>query len=166
MLPHRESNSEITQASRLYNRSTYRDLLILDDLGLYRLTAQQSADLYELITSRHRVSSFVITSNRAVEEWPSLFDDPILGNSALDRLANASFQIVIEGASYREKLSPHRKLLSDKGGDRPAKSNLVLLKLPRAQGGLMTVINLGLMTQSNDTGDITVCGPWQRLRRQ
>ena len=55
------------------------DLLILDDLGLHRLTAQQSADLYELIISRHRVSSFVITSNRGVEEWLSLFDDPILG---------------------------------------------------------------------------------------
>ena len=37
--------------------------------------------------------------------------DPILGNSALDRLANASYQIVIEGASYRERLSPHRALL-------------------------------------------------------
>ena len=66
------------------------DLLILDDLGLHRLTPQQSADLYELIISRHRVPSFVITSNRAVDEWLSLFDDPILGNSALDRLANAS----------------------------------------------------------------------------
>ena len=93
------------------------DLLILDDLGLHRLTAQQSADLYELIIGRHRVSSFIITSNRAVEEWLSLFEDSILGNSALDRLANASYQIVIEGASYREKLSPHRKLLGDKGGD-------------------------------------------------
>ena len=77
--------------------------------------AQQSADLYELIISRHRVSSFVITSNRSVEEWLSLFDDPILGNSALDRLANASYQIVIEGNSYREKLSPHRKLLGRQG---------------------------------------------------
>ena len=38
-----------------------------------------------------------------------LFDDPILGNSALDRLANASYQIVIEGTSYRERLSPHRR---------------------------------------------------------
>ena len=44
------------------------DLLILDDLGVHRLTAQQSADLYELIISRHRVSSLVITSNRSVEE--------------------------------------------------------------------------------------------------
>ena len=86
------------------------NLLILDDLGLHRLSPQQSADLYELIISRHRVASFVITGNRAVEEWLSLFDDPILGNSALDRLANASYQIVIEGSSYRERLSPHRKL--------------------------------------------------------
>ena len=93
------------------------DLLILDDLGLHRLTPQQSADLYELILNRHRASSFIITSNRAVDEWLSLFDDPILGNSALDRLANASYQIVIEGSSYRERLSPHRALLKAKGGD-------------------------------------------------
>ena len=50
-----------------------------------------------------------------MEEWLSLFDDPMLGNSAVDRLANASYQIVIEGACYRENLPPHRKLLGDKG---------------------------------------------------
>ncbi len=85
------------------------DLLIMDDFGLQKLTAQQSTDLYELIIARHRHSSFAITSNRAVEEWLGLFDDPILGNSALDRLANSSYQIIIEGASYRERLSPHRR---------------------------------------------------------
>ena len=89
------------------------DLLILDDLGLHRLTAQESTDLYELIISRHRSSSLVITSNRAVEEWLGLFDDSILGNSALDRLANASYQIVIDGTSYRERLSPHRREVVD-----------------------------------------------------
>ena len=87
------------------------DLLILDDLGLHRMTQQQSIDLYELVIAKHRTASFVITSNRAVDEWLGLFDDPILGNGALDRLANASYQIVIEGASYRERLSPHRALL-------------------------------------------------------
>lgn len=85
------------------------DLLILDDFGLQKLTVQQSTDLYELIIARHRQSSFIITSNRAVDEWLGLFDDPVLGNSALDRLANASYQIVIEGTSYRERLSPHRR---------------------------------------------------------
>ena len=85
------------------------DLLVLDDFGLQKLTAQQSTDLYELIIARHRQSSFVITSNRAVDEWLGLFDDSILGNSALDRLANASYQIVMEGASYREILSLQRR---------------------------------------------------------
>lgn len=85
------------------------DLLILDDFGLQKLTSQQSTDLYELIIARHRQSSFIITSNRAVDEWLGLFDDSILGNSALDRLANASYQIIIEGTSYRERLSPHRR---------------------------------------------------------
>ena len=56
-----------------------------------------------------------LTSNRAVDEWLGLFEDPILGNSALDRLVNASYQIVIEGNSYRERLSPHRALLEAKG---------------------------------------------------
>ena len=85
------------------------DVLILDDFGLQRMTAQQSIDMYELIIARHRHSSFVITSNRAVDEWLGLFDDPIPGNSALDRLANASYQIVIDGPSYRERLSPHKR---------------------------------------------------------
>ncbi len=79
----------------------------------------------QTIGGRHPPGSFVITSNRSVEEWLSLFDDPILGSSALDRLANASFQIVIEGASYREKLWPHRKLLGDRGSDLPSSHNLI-----------------------------------------
>ena len=45
------------------------------------------------------------------------------GWHALDRLANASYQIVIEGQSYRERLSPHHALMGkvakilSKGGD-------------------------------------------------
>ena len=58
-------NNSVDRTFRSFPSS---DLLILNDLGLHRLSPQQSADLYELIISRHRVSSFVITSNRAVEE--------------------------------------------------------------------------------------------------
>ena len=88
------------------------DLLILDDLGLQRFSQQQSLDLYELVIARHRARQLRdYLRYRAVEEWLALFADPVLGNSALDRLANASYQIVIEGKSYRQKLSPHRQLL-------------------------------------------------------
>lgn len=91
---------------KAFRRYLTPDLLILDDFGLHRLSALQSSDLYELIIERHRRSSLVITSNRAVDEWLGLFEDPILGNSALDRLAHGAYQIVIEGTSYRAKKAP------------------------------------------------------------
>ncbi len=51
-------------------------------------------------------------------EWLPLIADPVLGNSALDRLANASNQIVIDGKGCRERLSPHRALLKRFAADR------------------------------------------------
>jgi DNA replication protein DnaC len=84
------------------------DLLIIDDLGLRRLDPTQSSDLYEVIIERHRRASTIVTSNRAVDEWIALFDDPILAQSAVDRLANNAYQIVMEGDTYRGKLRPGR----------------------------------------------------------
>ncbi|MCY3923289.1 MAG: ATP-binding protein [Chloroflexi bacterium] len=90
------------------------DLLVLNDLGLHRLDHQQSIELDELVTARLRTASFAITSNRDAEEWLGLFDDPILAGSALDRLGNASYQLVIDGEGTRQRLSPHRSLLEQK----------------------------------------------------
>jgi len=85
------------------------DVLIADDFGLHKLSAQQSSDLYDVIIGRHRTSSVIVTSNRDVAEWLALFDDPILANSALDRLTHRSYQLVVEGESYRKRTSPHAK---------------------------------------------------------
>jgi len=82
------------------------DVLILDDFGLRRLDGQQSSDFYEVVIERHRRGSTVVTSNRTIEEWIPLFDDPILAQSALDRLAHNAHQIVMEGERYRKKLRP------------------------------------------------------------
>lgn len=82
------------------------DVLIVDDFGLRRLDAAQSSDFYQVIIERHRRGSTIVTSNRAIEEWIPLFDDPILAQSALDRLAHNAHQVVIEGESYRKQLRP------------------------------------------------------------
>lgn len=82
------------------------ELLIIDDFGLRRLDARASSDIYEIIIERHRRSSTIFTSNRDVTEWIPLFDDPILAQSALDRLAHNAHQVVIEGESYRKRLAP------------------------------------------------------------
>ncbi|HEU4629650.1 MAG TPA: IS21-like element helper ATPase IstB [Gemmatimonadaceae bacterium] len=85
------------------------DLLIIDDFGLRRLNAQQSSDFYEVIIERHRRASTVVTSNRAIEEWIPLFDDPILAQSALDRLAHNGHQVVMDGPSYRSRQRPGQR---------------------------------------------------------
>jgi DNA replication protein DnaC len=82
------------------------DLLILDDFGLRRLNAQQSSDFYEIVIERHRRASTIVTSNRTIDEWTPLFDDPILAQSALDRLAHNAYQIILEGESYRTRQRP------------------------------------------------------------
>lgn len=83
------------------------DLLIIDDFGLTALTPAQAEDLYELVTERHLKSSILMTSNRPPQDWVALFPDPVMANSALDRLSHHAHHIMIdEGDTYRRKLSP------------------------------------------------------------
>lgn len=85
------------------------DVLILDDFGLSPFTALQAEDIYELIAERHLKSSIIITSNRPPQDWLALFPDPVVANSALDRLSHNAHHVMIEGGeSYRKKLSPGR----------------------------------------------------------
>jgi len=84
------------------------DLLIIDDFGLTALSPTQAEDFYEIITERHLKSSIIITSNRPPQDWIPLFPDPVMANSALDRLAHHAHHIIIEGGeSYRKKLRPN-----------------------------------------------------------
>lgn len=85
------------------------ELLIIDDFGLQRLTDEQANDFYEVVVERYGRASTVITSNRDVQKWMALFDDPIMANSALDRLAHNAHQLVIEGESYRRKKDPSKR---------------------------------------------------------
>jgi DNA replication protein DnaC len=82
-------------------------LLIIDDFGLTALTPAQAEDFYEIVTERHLKSSMIINSNRPPQDWIPLFPDPVMANSALDRLAHHAHHIMIGGGeSYRKKLRP------------------------------------------------------------
>lgn len=84
-------------------RHTCADLLIIDDFGLKPLTPTQSDDLYEVINERYMKKSIIFTSNRSIEDWQGLFPDPVIANSAMDRIAHNAHQIVMTGESYRNK---------------------------------------------------------------
>jgi DNA replication protein DnaC len=77
------------------------DLLILDDFGLKPLLPPGPEDLYDVIAERYERGSILLTSNRAPNEWPELFGNPLLASAGLDRLAHHAETVVITGRSYR-----------------------------------------------------------------
>jgi len=93
------------------------DVLIVDDFGLKPMRPPASEDLYEVIDGRYGRGSFVLTTNRAFNEWPELFDQPVLASAALDRLAHGATQILITGESFRIKGSAPARSVSN-GHDR------------------------------------------------
>jgi DNA replication protein DnaC len=82
------------------------DLLILDDFALQPLDPLDTADIYELIVERHRAASTVVTSNREPIEWLAQMADPLLAQSAIDRLQSAAYELVLDGESYRRRQKP------------------------------------------------------------
>jgi DNA replication protein DnaC len=82
------------------------DLLIVDDFALRKLSNQATSDFYDLLIERHTRSSTIVTSNRSVEEWMAIFDEPLLGQSAMDRFCHRAHQFVIDGESYRKRTAP------------------------------------------------------------
>jgi DNA replication protein DnaC len=77
------------------------DLLVLDDFGLKPLVPPGPADLYDIINERYERGSILLTSNRAPEEWPDLFGEPLLAAAGLDRLTHQAQVVVITGSSFR-----------------------------------------------------------------
>jgi DNA replication protein DnaC len=82
------------------------DLLIIDDFALQRLDPTETADFYELVVERHKAAPTLLTSNREPPEWLGMLADPLLAQSAIDRLQSAAWELVIEGESYRQRERP------------------------------------------------------------
>lgn len=85
------------------------DLLILDDFAIQALDQTETADLYELIVERAGRGAIALTSNRDPAEWLAVMADPLLAQSAVDRLQGAAYELVIEGETYRKRQKPKKE---------------------------------------------------------
>lgn len=80
-------------------------VLILDDFAMRDFTVSQADDLYELVTER-ATRSTVFTANRTATDWYSLFPNPVVAESILDRVVNTAHHVAMVGKSYRPNKRP------------------------------------------------------------
>lgn len=76
-------------------------LLIIDELGYLPLEPDAAHLFFQLVARRYERGSLLVTSNRSVGEWGTVFGDPVVATAILDRLLHHSHVITIRGDSYR-----------------------------------------------------------------
>jgi DNA replication protein DnaC len=79
-------------------------LIVLDDWGLTALSAQDRADLLEILDDRVNTGSTLIASQLPVDTWHAYLGEPTLADAILDRLVHHSHRIELKvpGESMRK----------------------------------------------------------------
>ncbi|GJE02814.1 IS21-like element helper ATPase IstB [Methylobacterium isbiliense] len=90
-------------------------LLIVDEIGYLPFEANAAHLFFQLVSRRYERGSLLITSNRSVGEWGSVFGDAVVATAILDRLLHHSSVITIRGDSYRLREKRRSGLLQKTG---------------------------------------------------
>ena len=80
-------------------------VLILDDWGLNKLSAENRRDLLEILEDRHGTGSTLATSQLPIEQWHDMIGDPTIADAILDRLVHSAYKINLKGDSMRKRRS-------------------------------------------------------------
>jgi len=91
------------QYSKLLASLAKVDVLILDDWGLMKLSAENRRDLLEVLEDRHGRRSTIATSQLPIEEWHGIIGDATLADAILDRLVHNAYKINLRGESMRKQ---------------------------------------------------------------
>ncbi|MGZ3385860.1 MAG: ATP-binding protein [Isosphaeraceae bacterium] len=67
------------------------------------MKSEIAEEVFNLLDRRRHSSALLLTSNRDVEEWGSVFSDPVLAGAAIDRLFDRPRVVHFIGRSYRLK---------------------------------------------------------------
>lgn len=77
-------------------------LLIIDEVGFRQLSRAEASLFFRLVSWRYQKGSTLITTNKAVKDWPEVFaGDEVMVTALLDRLLHRCHVFNIKGKSYR-----------------------------------------------------------------
>jgi DNA replication protein DnaC len=88
-------------------------LLVIDDVGLGQLKRTDDEPtaahlLFNLVDRRHELTSTAVSSNLKLSAWGQYLGDSMMAAAILDRLAEHSIRIDIDGPSYRQHRAHQR----------------------------------------------------------
>jgi DNA replication protein DnaC len=87
--------------SRRLTQLAKLDLLVLDDLAIAPIAAQERQDLLELLDDRVGARSTLITSQLPPAAWHEWLGEPTIADAIMDRLHNGAHTIALKGESLR-----------------------------------------------------------------
>jgi len=77
------------------------DLLVIDDLAIAPIAAQERQDLLELLDDRVGTRSTLITSQLPTSAWHEWLGEPTIADAIMDRLLHGAHTIALKGESLR-----------------------------------------------------------------
>ena len=82
------------------------DVLVLDDLAIAPIAAQERQDLLELLDDRVGSRSTLITSQLPTSAWHQWLGEPTIADAIMDRLLHGSYTLALTGESLRRTKNP------------------------------------------------------------
>jgi len=85
------------------------ELVILDDIGYVKQSAEEAEILFTLLAERYERRSTALTSNLVFSEWDRIFKNKMATSAAIDRLVHHSVVLEFDVPSYRTEKAKSRK---------------------------------------------------------
>ncbi len=97
------------ELSRIINRYSRYDLLILDELGYVPFSQKGAELLFQVMAERQERGTTIITTNLGFADWTKIFGDATMTAALLDRITHNAHVIECNWESYRLKQSLGKK---------------------------------------------------------
>ena len=89
---------------RLREKFIKPDLLIIDDLGLKKLSPEITQDLHDFLEERQNKCT-VITTQLPLRNWKEIIEDELALDTIVDKLQHGSLHLHLQGETYRKMKS-------------------------------------------------------------
>ena len=89
---------------KIMSKILKHNLILLNDLGLEKLSDVSRMALLEIIEEFHRRKSVIIVAQIPVSLWPNIIGEPTIADAIMDRVIFNSHRIELQGESVRRKM--------------------------------------------------------------